>query len=281
MLYLEGESQMLRLGISGVMGRMGRTIANLASEDPSIEITAGIESPDCAHLHNTVGELINKDIQAPITSDLSKVIDRVDVLIDFAANQEAVLGHLRMLAADKEKKAAVVGTTGFTEYQIQEIKELSKDIPIVLAPNMSIGVNLLFKLVEIAAKVLKDKGFDIEVVEMHHRFKKDAPSGTAMKIVDILKKETGIEKVVFGREGITGERSNNEIGVFALRGGDVVGDHTVIFAAMGERLELTHKASSRDIFAKGAITAAKWVKDKPAGLYDMADVLGLNEQTGK
>ncbi|MGC8941848.1 MAG: 4-hydroxy-tetrahydrodipicolinate reductase [Sulfurihydrogenibium sp.] len=268
---------MLRLGISGVMGRMGRTIANLASEDPSIEITAGIESPDCAHLHNTVGELINKDIQAPITSDLSKVIDRVDVLIDFAANQEAVLGHLRMLAADKEKKAAVVGTTGFTEYQIQEIKELSKDIPIVLAPNMSIGVNLLFKLVEIAAKVLKDKGFDIEVVEMHHRFKKDAPSGTAMKIVDILKKETGIEKVVFGREGITGERSNNEIGVFALRGGDVVGDHTVIFAAMGERLELTHKASSRDIFAKGAITAAKWVKDKPAGLYDMADVLGLNE----
>lgn len=267
---------MLRLGISGVMGRMGRTIANLASNDPDISITAGIESPDCAHLHNTIGELINKkDLTAPITSDLSQVIDQIDVLIDFAANQEAVLGHLRILAADK--KAAVIGTTGFLDYQLQEIKEISKEIPIVLAPNMSIGVNLLFKLVERAARVLKDKGFDIEVVEMHHRYKKDAPSGTAMKIVDILKKETGIEKVVYGREGITGERSSKEIGVFALRGGDVVGDHTVIFASMGERIELTHKASSRDIFAKGAVEAAKWVKDKPAGLYDMIDVLGLNE----
>lgn len=266
---------MLRLGISGVMGRMGRTIANLASQDSDITITAGIESPDCAHLHNTVGELINKDIPAPITPDLAQLIDSIDVLIDFSANQEAVLGHLRILAADKEKKAAVIGTTGFNDYQIQEIEEISKDIPIVLAPNMSIGVNLLFKLVETAAKVLKDKGFDIEVVEMHHRYKKDAPSGTAMKLVDILKKETGIEKVVYGREGITGERSNKEIGVFALRGGDVVGDHTVIFAATGERIELTHKASSREIFAKGAITAAKWVKDKPAGLYDMLDVLNL------
>ncbi|MEZ0323203.1 MAG: 4-hydroxy-tetrahydrodipicolinate reductase [Hydrogenothermaceae bacterium] len=268
---------MLRVGISGISGRMGRKIAQLSLNYPDINITAGIESPDCAHYYNTVGELINKDLPAPITADLSEVIDKIDILIDFASNQEAVLGHLRLLAADANKKAAVVGTTGFTQYQIEEIKQLSKDIPIVLAPNMSIGVNLLFKLVEKAARVLKDKGFDIEVVEMHHRFKKDAPSGTAVKIVDILKKETGIEKVVYGREGITGERPSKEIGVFALRGGDVVGEHTVIFASDGERIEITHRATSRDIFAKGALEAARWVYNKEPKLYDMLDVLGLNE----
>ena len=170
----------------------------------------------------------------------------------------------------------VIGTTGFTDDQIKEIKELSKDVPVVLAPNMSIGVNLLFKLVQEAARALKGKGYDIEVVEMHHRFKKDAPSGTAVKIVDILKEETGIKNVVYGREGIyENGRPSDEIAVFALRGGDVVGEHTVIFAGMGERIELTHKAGSRDIFAKGAVEAAKWIKDKPAGLYDMMDVLGL------
>ncbi|MCX7760547.1 MAG: 4-hydroxy-tetrahydrodipicolinate reductase [Hydrogenothermaceae bacterium] len=268
---------MLKIGISGVSGRMGRKIAELSLNYSDINITAGIESPDCAHYYNTVGEIINKDLSAPVTADLSEVIDKIDVLIDFASNQEAVLGHLRLLAADVNKKAAVIGTTGFTQFQIEEIKQLSKDLPIVLAPNMSIGVNLLFKLVEKAARVLKDKGFDIEVVEMHHRFKKDAPSGTAVKIVDILKKETGIEKVVYGREGITGERSTKEIGVFALRGGDVVGEHTVIFASDGERIEITHRATSRDIFAKGALEAARWVYSKESGLYDMLDVLGLNE----
>lgn len=268
---------MVNIAISGIMGRMGKKIAELASEDNNLNIVAGIENPDCAHLHNTVGEIIGKSIDAPITSDISKVIENFDVLIEFANNTEAVLGHLRILAADENKKAAVIGTTGFSQSQIKEIEELSKDIPIVLAPNMSIGVNLLFKLVEKAAKVLKDKGFDIEVIEMHHRFKKDAPSGTAVKIVDILKKETGIEKVIYGREGLTGERDSKEIAVFALRGGDVVGEHTVIFASFGERIELTHRATSRDIFAKGALEAAKWIADKQPGLYDMQDVLNLNE----
>lgn len=266
---------MLKVGISGIMGRMGRKIAQMLASQEDLLLTAGIESPDCAHYHNTVGELLNIQNQAPITSDLSEVIDKIDVLIDFSSNQEAVLGHLRLLSADK--KAAVVGTTGFSQSQVQEIREISKEIPIVFAPNMSIGVNLLFKLVEKAANVLKDKGFDIEVIEMHHRFKKDAPSGTAVKIVDILKEQTGIEKVVYGREGLTGERSSKEIGVFALRGGDVVGEHTVIFASIGERIEITHKATSRDIFAKGAVEAARWVVDKKPGLYDMIDVLGLNE----
>ncbi len=267
---------MVKVIISGIMGRMGRKITELAYADPDVEIAGGVESPDCVHFHEKVGEVIGENIDAPIVSNLAKIIDKGDVIIDFAGNTEAVLGHVRLAAADKNKKAMVIGTTGFTEEEIEEIKQLSKDIPIVLAPNMSIGVNLLFKLVQEAAKALKDKGFDIEVVEMHHRYKKDAPSGTAVKLVDILKKETGIEKVVYGREGIYPEgRPSDEIAVFALRGGDVVGEHTVIFAGLGERIELTHKAGSRDIFAKGAVEAAKWIKDKEPGLYDMMDVLGL------
>ncbi len=267
---------MVKVIISGILGRMGQRIAQLAFEDKNLEIVGGVESPDCVHSHDNVRDILGENIDAPIVSDLAKIIDKGDVIIDFAGNTEAVLGHVRLAAADKNKKAMVIGTTGWTEDQLKEIKELSKDIPIVLAPNMSIGVNLLFKLVQEAAKALKGKGYDIEVVEMHHRFKKDAPSGTAVKIVDILKQETGIKNVIYGREGIyENGRPDDEIAVFALRGGDVVGEHTVIFAGMGERIELTHKAGSRDIFAKGAVEAAKWVKDKPAGLYDMMDVLGL------
>jgi len=268
---------MVNVAVSGVLGRMGRAISKIAYEDKEVNLVAGIESPDCAHSHNTIGEVLNiPDLNAPITPDVAKVINLFDVLIDFASSTEAVISHLRLLSADKNKKAMVIGTTGFSEEELSEIKELSKNIPVVLAPNMSIGVNLLFKLVEEAGRALKDKGFDIEVVEMHHRFKKDAPSGTAVKIVDILKKETGINNVVYGRSGDYPDgRPSEEIAVFALRGGDVVGEHTVIFAGLGERIELTHKAGSRDIFAKGAVEAAKWVKDKPAGLYDMMDVLNL------
>ncbi|NPA51875.1 MAG: 4-hydroxy-tetrahydrodipicolinate reductase [Aquificae bacterium] len=270
---------MVNVIISGIMGRMGKTIAKLAHEDKDVNIVAGIESPDCVHFHDTVGEVIGvKELKAPITSDLSEVIELGDVIIDFANNTEAVLGHLRLIAADKNKKSMVIGTTGFNEKEIEEIKELASQVPIVIAPNMSIGVNLLFKLVKETAKVLKDKGFDIELIEMHHRHKKDAPSGTAVKLVDILKEETGISKVVYGREGhFEHGRPSDEIAVFALRGGDAVGEHTVIFAGLGERIELTHKASSRDIFAKGAVEASKWLKDKPPGLYDMMDVLGLKQ----
>ena len=266
---------MVKIVISGILGRMGKRITEIAYRDPDTEIVAGLENPDCAHFHNDVKEILNvDDVEAPIVTDLAEVIDRTDVVIDFANNTEAVLGHLRLVASDK--KAMVIGTTGFNKKELEEIKNLSKDIPIVLAPNMSIGVNLLFKLIKDAVKVLNNKGFDIEVIEMHHRFKKDSPSGTAEKIVDILKEETGIDKVIYGRKGFYEEgRSSDEIAVFSLRGGDVVGEHTVIFAGLGERIELTHKASSRDIFARGAIEAAKWIKGKPAGLYDMQDVLGI------
>ncbi len=268
---------MVNVVISGIMGRMGRTIGRLSYEDPEVNIVGGLESPDCVHFHNYVGEVLNiEDLKAPITSDLSEIIEQADVIIDFAGSPEAVLGHLRLAGADEKKKGFVIGTTGFKEDEIEEIREISKNIPVVLAPNMSIGVNLLFKLIEEAAKALKGKGFDIEVVEMHHRYKKDSPSGTAVKIVEILKEATGINKVIYGREGIyENGRPEDEIAVFALRGGDVVGEHTVIFAGLGERIELTHKAGSRDIFGKGAVEAAKWVKDKPPGLYDMMDVLGL------
>ena len=267
---------MIKIAISGVLGRMGKTIAKLAHEDTNIEIVAGIENPDCAHSHDTIGEVIGVELNAPIITDLAEIIDKIDVVIEFSNSTEAAISHLRLLSADKNKKGMVIGTTGFDEKQIEEIKELSKNIPVVLAPNMSIGVNLLFKLVQEAAKALKGKGYDIEVIEMHHRFKKDAPSGTAVRIVDILKEETGIENIVYGREGDYPEgRPSEEIAVFALRGGDVVGDHTIIFAGLGERIELTHKAGSRDIFAKGAVEAAKWVKDKKPNLYDMMDVLNL------
>ncbi|NPA12402.1 MAG: 4-hydroxy-tetrahydrodipicolinate reductase [Aquificae bacterium] len=265
---------MVKVIISGALGRMGRKIAQLSFQDPDVEIVGGVENPKFAKEGQTIGQAIGEDINAPIVSDLSQIISNGDVVIDFASDPEAVLEHTK-IAAD-HGKAMVIGTTGLSQEQINRLKEYSKRIPIVFAPNMSIGVNLLFKLVREAVKVLKDKGYDIEVVEMHHRFKKDAPSGTAVKIVDILKEETGIQNVVYGREGVYPEgRPDKEIGVFALRGGDVVGEHTVIFAGLGERIELTHKAGSRDIFAKGAVEGAKWVKGKPAGLYDMQDVLGL------
>ncbi len=174
-------------------------------------------------------------------------------------------------------KLLVIGTTGHTDAELEQIRAASAAIPLVFAPNFSVGVNALFWLTEKAAEIL-GPDFDLEVVEMHHRLKKDAPSGTARRLAEILARVRGLQysgDVRHGREGITGERASSEIGMHALRGGDVVGDHTVIFATQGERVELTHKASSRDTFARGAIRAARWARDRRPGLYDMQDVLGL------
>ena len=178
------------------------------------------------------------------------------------------------ICKEHNNKPIVIGTTGFDQHRLDQIKELSKSIPIVFSPNMSLGVNVLFKLLEIATKALKDKGYDIEISEIHHRFKKDAPSGTALRLLEIVKKEIPNLKETFGREGLA-PRQDNEVGVFAIRGGDVVGEHTVYMFGMGERLELTHRATDRRIFAKGSLEAAKWVYRKPAGFYSMFDVLGL------
>lgn len=215
--------------------------------------------------------------QVDLGDDVANVLPQADVLIDFSFH-DATLAFAELCA--KHRKALVIGTTGHNSTGETAIKKLQSAIPIVWASNYSTGVNTLFWLTRKAAEAL-GPGFDLEVIETHHRAKKDAPSGTAMSLVQILadaRKLKLAEALRHGRQGITGERQANEIGVHSLRGGDVVGDHTVVFATPGERLELTHKASSRDTFAQGALRAARWVADKKPGLYDMQDVLGLGER---
>jgi len=238
--------------ITGSKGRMGQALIACAKKIAGLQVVAEVDQGD----------------------DLGNVIAKGDVVIDFSAHA-ATLEIARLCA--KHKKALVIGTTGHTDAETAEIKKLKAKIPIVWASNFSTGVNTLFWLTRKAAEIL-GPGFDLEVIEMHHRLKKDAPSGTAKSLAEILADVRKLhlnEAARHGRVGIVGERTQNEIGVHSIRGGDVVGDHTVIFANVGERVELTHKASSRDTFANGALRAAQWlVKQKP-GLHDMQDVLGL------
>ncbi len=264
---------MTRIVICGALGRMGRRIIAIASGDPEVEVAGGVEHPDRIPSKD-LGEALGRDDLrgVPLASSLEEVIGSCDVVVEFSGNTTAAVSHTKI--ASLHGKASVIGTTGFTERELREIEECSRTAPVLISPNMSLGVNLMFRLVEIAGRVLKDKGFDVEIVEIHHRFKKDAPSGTAVKLADIVREVMGIGKVVHGREGIS-QRGDSEIGVMAVRGGDVVGDHTVYFLGIGERLEITHRAGSRDTFARGAVEAAKWVKGKSPGLYSMFDVLGL------
>lgn len=257
---------MPKIIISGICGKMGTSILNLCPQDKEIEVVAGIEASG----HQMIGKKI-QPLDIPVESDLEKVIDKTDVLIEFT-NPDATFEHVKI--AEKYKKACVIGTTGLSEEQVSYIKKASQKIPIVFSPNMSIGVNLLFKLVEQVSNILKD--YDIEIVEAHHNKKKDAPSGTALKLLEKIKsaRQTKL-KEIYGREGQIGARKPDEIGVFAVRAGDIVGEHTVIFGGTGERIELVHRAHSRDTFAKGALTAAKWIINKKSGLYDMGDVLNL------
>ena len=263
---------MVKIVVTGVGGKMGKTILNLALNDSGIEVVGATELEG----HPLIGKPISgskKDI-TPVTvqSDLSSIINGCDVVIDFTL-PEPSFEHFKV--ARTAGKAIVIGTTGFPKEVIDKINN-TKDIPVVISPNMSIGMNLMFDIVEKVAKILKDD-YDVEIVEMHHKWKKDAPSGTALKIKDAIEnalpERAWIE--VFGRKGTTGERKNDEIGIMTLRGGDVVGEHTAIFAGIGERLEITHRAHSRENFARGAIIAAKWIKTRPAGVYSMKDVLGL------
>lgn len=244
---------MTRLLITGKSGRMGQTIIEAAGENPATEVAAT----------HDVGE------------DLDAAMAAADTVIDFTIHsftEEVVATALR------HGTRLVIGTTGHSDDEREAIAQASKTLPVVFAPNYSIGVNTLFWLTRKAARVLDPGRFDIEVTEMHHRHKIDAPSGTARRLLEILNEETGTsydDDIRHGRVGLTGARTRREIGMHTLRGGDVVGDHTVMFAAEGERLELTHKASSRMTFAAGAVQAAVWLADQPAGLYDMQDVLGL------
>lgn len=266
---------MIRVAVSGACGRMGRAILAVASRDPALKIAGAVELAGNPNLGLDVGQLIGAGpLGIAVTSDPCEALEDADVLIDFT-HPSATPGFLK--AALREKTGYVVGTTGLDKKILRALRAASSRIPIVQSPNMSIGVNLLFRLSEFAGRAL-DENYDIEIVEYHHRMKKDAPSGTALKLLDILAKARGTApgKVsVFGRQGETGVRPKGQIGVMAVRGGDVVGDHIVSFLAEGERIELIHRATSRDTLAKGALYAAKFVAKRKHGLYNMLQVLGI------
>ncbi len=259
----------MKIAINGANGRMGRLIASIVKDDENMRLVGVMENPE--------SDLIGKsfDDKLKFVGSLKDIGDKPDVVIDFTIPCATLF--LLKDAVD-EGIAIVTGTTGFSQEEIEILNKASERIPVLFSPNMSLGVNLLFKLVGEAAKVLKDKDYDVEIFEIHHRFKKDAPSGTAVRLAEIVadSMEKSLDKTaVFGREGFVGERKKNEIGIFAARMGDVVGEHTVYFATLGERLELTHHATSRETFARGAIVAAKWICGKPSGFYSMFDVLGI------
>ena len=266
---------MTKIAVTGAAGRMGKAIINATMTVPEAGISGALERADSPFIGKDAGENAGREkVGVKITSSADKAFKDADAIIDFTM-PEASLEFLTY--AVKHKKAVVLGTTGFSHHQREEIKEISQKIPVVMAPNMSVGVNLLLKLVHDAAAAI-GRDYDIEIIEAHHRHKKDAPSGTAIRIAEVIADAVGrdLDKVaVYERKGIIGERRHDEIGIQTIRAGDIVGDHTVIFAAPGERIELAHKASSRDTFAAGAVRAALWLASKPAGLYDMQDVLGL------
>jgi len=258
---------MVKIAICGVCGKMGSRIFNIALQDKDVEIVGLTEVKN----HVNIGKKLENKYE--ITDNLTKFINKIDVVIDFTTT-ESTLENLNIV--NNNRKSIVIGTTGFNDNEIKLIKDYSKNIAIVLSPNMSIGVNILFKLVDEITKIVPD--YDIEIIESHHNQKKDAPSGTAKKIAEIIANRLNLDlkqSVSYGRTGLIGPRKNNEIGIHSIRGGDIVGEHTVIFTTTGERLELIHRAHSRDTFATGAIKAAKWVYNKKPGLYDMLDVLGL------
>lgn len=260
---------MIKVIVSGAMGRMGKMIGGLVQAAEDMEMVAGLERKEIVE---KIGTWNNTDI--PLVSNLEEVIEEGDVIVEFT-NPQTTVEHA--LIAGKHKKSMVIGTTGLSDNDKKIIEEASKNASIVFSPNMSQGVNLLFKLVEEVAKVLGED-YDTEIVEMHHHHKKDAPSGTAKKLGEIIAKAWGkdLQDIgVYGRSGFVGERKRGEIGIMALRGGDVVGDHTVIFAGPGERIELTHRAHSREAFAQGAVKAIRFVISQSPGLYSTKEVLGL------
>lgn len=266
---------MINVVVAGAAGRMGCRLVALIRDSTVLTLSGAIEGKGHRALGKDAGETAGcGHAGVPITDDFTALLDRGEVVIDFSA-PEATLHHLR--ATVIHRRAMVIGTTGFSTPQLAELESLASQAPFVLSPNMSVGVNLIYKVIGEMAKALGDE-YDIEVIEAHHRLKKDAPSGTALKIAEVLAKAVGrdLNQVgVYARKGLVGERKKGEIGIQTIRAGDIVGDHTILFGGMGERIEVTHRASSRDTFAGGALRAAQWVVRQPPGLYDMMDVLGL------
>jgi len=265
---------MTKIAITGAAGRMGKALLEAVNQTEGTIVSAALERPGSSVVGVDAGELVGiGKLDVRVVDDIASA-EAFDVLIDFT-RPEVTLANLAVCR--QRGSAMVIGTTGFDEAQKTQIAEAAKDIAIVFAPNMSVGVNLCLKLLQMAAKVLGDE-VDIEVIEAHHRHKVDAPSGTALRMGEVVAEALGRdlkECAVYGREGVTGERKRKTIGFETIRAGDIVGDHTVLFAGEGERVEITHKASSRMTFAGGAVRAAQWLVGREAGLYDMQDVLDL------
>ena len=264
----------LNIAVAGSSGRMGRALLSAIMKDPGSHLQAALEMDGSPYIGKDVSELTGDLGSVVITDNFSAVLPGCDVLIDFT-QPEGTIKHLSVCRAEGIKM--VIGTTGFSAEQKEVLKEASKDIALVVAPNMSVGVNVTFKLLDIAAKVLGE-GYDIEIVEAHHNQKVDAPSGTALMLGQAAADGRGVnlaDASNSGRDGITGARRKGDIGFSAIRGGDIVGEHDVLFATAGERITLRHVASDRAVFARGALKAALWGQNKAAGAYDMLDVLGL------
>ncbi len=268
---------MIKIGIIGAAGRMGQTLIKACLDTEGVELAAAVEHKDSPTVGKDAGEVAGLSrCGLTVGSDIAAMIGQLDALIDFT-RPEATLANLELCR--QHRKHLVIGTTGFTAEQKALIDLAAEEIALVMAPNFSVGVNLSLKLLEMAARVMGDYT-DIEIIEAHHRHKVDAPSGTALRMGEVVAKALGRDLkdcAIYGREGITGERERKTIGFSTIRAGDVVGEHTVMFADVGERVEITHKASSRMTFANGAVRAALWVNGKDKGLFDMQDVLGLKD----
>jgi len=264
----------IKIAIAGSGGRMGRALLEVVAQADDLALHAALEHSGSTQLGRDAGELSGAPCGIKIIADVKSALRGADVLIDFT-RPEGTLHHLEICR--KLGVNMVIGTTGLNAQQKAQLGAAAQDIGIVFAPNMSVGVNLVFKLLETASRVLS-QGYDIEIIEAHHRHKVDAPSGTALGMAEVVSRTLGrdlAQCAVYGREGVTGERDPSTIGFATVRGGDIVGDHTVLYAGIGERIEITHKASSRTTFALGALRAARFLKENPAGMYDMQDVLGL------
>jgi 4-hydroxy-tetrahydrodipicolinate reductase len=267
---------MVRTIITGAAGRMGMRLVALTYDTPGMKLSGAVEAKGHPALGKDAGELAQiGPASIPITDELSTCLSKGDVVIDFTS-PSSCLNNLQQVV--KSSKAMVIGTTGFSDQELSEVRKLACKIPCVFSPNMSVGINVLLNTIGKIARSLGDQ-YNIEVIEAHHNKKKDAPSGTALKLAEALAdgmdwelKEVG----VYSRHGITGERKTREIGMQTIRAGDIVGDHTILLGGPGERIEITHRAHTRDTFAQGALRAAEWVAQKPPGLYSMADVLGLS-----
>ena len=266
---------MTRVAVTGAAGRMGRTLIQAIHEAEDLTLGAALERPGSSLVGSDAGELAGTGtLGVTVTDDLAAAMNNLDALIDFSV-PAATLASVAACAA--HGKTLVIGTTGFDADGLRQIRDAARTIPILMAPNMSVGVNLTFKLVELAARVLGDSA-DVEIVEAHHRHKIDAPSGTAVRMGEVVAEALGRnlkEVAVYGRQGQTGARPRDAIGIATVRAGDIVGEHTVLFAGQGERIEITHRAESRMNFAQGALRAVRFLADKPSGLYDMQDVLGF------